>query len=234
MKRKYTPKSTASAKFAKNSQLFRPGYTRTSGTYGRFQPSGGELKFHDLSITSTPTNVGVVMADLLTIPQDTTTNGRIGREITIREFHMEGIVSKVAGSGTGVEAGPRALRLLLVQDKQCNGTQMLVDEVLATLAMNSFRNLENSKRFNILYDQRVILNPPITNVSGDANIVTVGSKKAVKFHKKCNIVINYDIGTTSGAIGTIRSNNLAFIVIQATGTTGALAHLHVRVRYSDK
>lgn len=237
MKRVYPGyKKTPSAKFAKSKGLFRPGYDRTSGRYGRFQPSGSELKFHDVTIAETDISEnGCVCTALLTILQNTKATGRIGKTITLKEIHMHGTAKRARSfSATGATQQPKVLRLLLVQDKQANGAAAVTADVLEVLVDNkdyqAFRNLDNSKRFNILYDKRIHLNVPFAGNSSE--YATNGVFQPCVLHKKINIPIEYDAGTTTGAIGTIRSNNLILLLISSDDLFVDF-HAKIRIRYED-
>lgn len=232
-KKGYKKPSNANTKFKKKIKMFRPGYDRTGGAYGRYSASG-EMKYHDVLVQETDVPAaGVTMGALLTIAQNTLPTGRIGRQITIKEIHIRSRASHSGVTGASLASTePRTLRVILVQDKQANGASGGIASVLKTADYLSYRNLDNSKRFNILMDKTVSLNPPLAWGAGPT-YTTNGIKKQINFNKKCNMIIDYDQTATTGALSTIRSNNIFLLAITDTNLECDY-EAQVRIRYTDK
>lgn len=189
----------------------------------------GELKFLDTSNSFTFDTTGEVPANgqLNLIPKGTGASERIGRKVHIKSIHMRSTIQPNAVTWSG----GAMIRFLIVQDKQCNGaaaTWSGVNGVLAADTISAFRNLDNIDRFVILKDWFL----PITACAG----VTTSFNTPImefEFHKKCNIPIEFDAVADTGAITTIRSNNL-FMLARSTTDDDILQHSGVtRIRYID-
>jgi len=218
--------------YKRRSRSFRPGYDRTSGLYGRFAGSGGtgaELKFFDTTVDQgTVSSVGVVVNSLNLIPQNTTQTGRIGRKCTIKSIQWNYQVSLGRVDDAMNPAPGDTLRMILYQDKQCNGATIVGTDLLLS-SIHSFKNLTNSNRFIVLCDKLVNVN--YTAVASD----TVGFMtqprvtKMAKWYKRVNIPLEFS--GIAGAIIEIRSNNLGVLLI----TTNGLCNIDsiVRLRFAD-
>jgi len=230
---------------AKKRYVRRPriGFYRTGGVFGRF--AGGrpaELKAIDceqtaLAFAATGTifpqtasalNYGPAAGSapstgsLVTIVQGDQFYQRIGKSITIKKISCRWTMQAADLGST--------FRLLLVQDTQANGAVPTVNQVLGftgkTVVDRDFNNLENSKRFKILYDKYGDINA-LTSNGATYNTRNLSGK----FFKNCNIPIIWDTSATTGAIGTLRSNNLFFIALCLTGD--AALSFTTRLRYQD-
>jgi hypothetical protein len=80
-----------------------------------------------------------------------------------------------------------------------------------------------------LYDKVVAVNYLTLTSDGAGVVSSDGLRKPFKFHKDVNIPIEFD--ATSGAIGTIRSNNLGVCLLGGPGIAGFLSK--IRLRFSD-
>lgn len=223
--RKY--RRTGTYKYAK-------GYSQTSGFYGRYNRasvknsaiSAGELKFKDTSlVVNTVTQTGTIEpatdGTFLKIPVGTGPSDRIGRQIKVKSINAYLTITKTSSA-----LSTDTVRLLWVLDTQCNGTVPTVDTVLHSTNVNSFRNMANSKRFVILKDDEVNL----TSQTWDGTNFNLTSRQR-NFFKKCNLPIEYDPSLNTGAITTIRSNNIFLLCISMYGT--CKVNGYVRIRYED-
>lgn len=157
------------------------------------------------------------------IPQGVAESERVGRKVTIKSIMMHGTMTAgVAGTGG------QTVRMLLVQDTQCNGAATTYATVMNGTNTWPFRNLDNIDRFRVLKDWKICLNAQ-AGVAG----AWQPTKRFINFYKKCNIPIEFDNTATTGAITTIRSNNLFLLAIadsddDVTNYTGV-----TRIRYTD-
>jgi len=202
-----------------------------SGNYRYGRSSNPELKFFDNAIsTSTPT-AGTVSNQLLTIPQDATQSGRVGRKIVVRKIVCN-LTALINGTGTAAAIGSDRVRFVLVLDKQANGAACdwasVGNGVFTAANVDALRNLDNVQRFKIIKDWDLALNCT-SGVSGAWNF----QAKAINFVHNCAIPIEYDGSVTTGAIGSIRSNNLCLLVIGTTVNNGASLQGTIRIRYTD-
>jgi len=206
-------------------RLVRPGYTRTSGYYGRYNRPGSssELKFFDTSINFSIDTTGAIEAQLNLVPQGTTESQRIGRKITIKSIAIKGYIE-----GNGVASTAQLVQMNLILDKQCNGAAAAYNDVYVSNSINAHRNMANSERFDVLKTWRIPINPQVTIIAGTSFLPTY---KNFKYYKKCNIPIEFN--NTTGAIAEIRSNNLSLIAISAGGDDTANFTATARITYSD-
>lgn len=188
--------------------------------------TNGELKFLDtVQATTVPAAAGSVYTNLVVIPQGDTESMRNGRKVVIKSINIRGrmYIQPQANSANTSDV----IRIMLVQDKQANGVAFTPALVLQTTDFLSYRNLANTSRFQVLYDQSFSLNS-LGGVATDS----FESVKTWTINRKVNIPIEYDNSATTGAIGTQRSNSLA---IMAIAENGALSNIQYtsRVRYVD-
>lgn len=207
------------------------GYTRRVGMYGRFGTGRGnnaqvEKKFYDTvlalgataGLASTTQATGAVN---LTLPQNTTANGRIGQKIVIKSIQMKLSFGLAAGATDN-----DLYHFYLVQDTQANGALPAMSDMFdgGTIGL-AMRNIANGNRFKILKHIHVRLN-------ADAGVAAAfgGDAQQQDFFMKCNIPISYN--STLGAVTEIRSNNLFIIYGSANGV--ATASGVCRIRYTDR
>lgn len=209
-----------------------PGYTRSTGYYGRFSGTTHERKFHDLVIDDTSiATAGEVMTTgtINTIVQGVTESTRIGRKINVTKIMWNWNVFLKAT--TVVANTIDNVRMILFLDKQCNGATAAVGDLLETADYQSFNNLANKDRFVVLYDKKLTF----TAAAGGGNTTStaqwIGAQRHGSFHKSCNIPIEYDNEAPTGAIGTIRSNNLAVLLISESGHCSLTSQ--IRLRFTD-
>ncbi len=212
------------------------GYLRTGGLYGRYGASvavrgrraTAEYKFFDTTkATTTATTAGVIFDDSLNeIPQGVTESTRVSRKCVIKSLSMRGNYDIL--SATSANQTSDVLRIIVYMDKQTNGQTAAVSDILETAKYNSFRNLSNSGRFKVLMDKSYGISA--LSGQGDGTTFAFGEvARAWNFHKRCNIPIEFS--DTSGAIGTIRSNNIGVLAISKAG---AVKFDYIaRVRFSD-
>lgn len=207
------------------------GFVRTAGYYrGRRSGSGQELKFKDTTVPAALSLlVGTIhSSSLVTIPQDGTESGRVGRKITVKSIHVRGL-SVLAGT-TDENNTDDTIRLMLVLDKQANGTAPAVTDILETASIDSFNNLANKSRFRILKDTKLVLNSAMgaIGVSGKSGNRTIPFEWHIK---NLDLPIEYDNTAPTGALATVRSNNLVVLGISSDQT--ATVRYTARVRYTD-
>ncbi len=207
-----------------------PGVTRIGGYYGRYSGRGGELKFHDVTVDKVAVAAsGEFATSLNLIAQGITESTRIGRKCTIKSIHWNYQMVLPARDALSTPGNGDTLRAIVYLDKQCNGTAATATSILETATWQSFRNLANSGRYEILYDKQTNLNYLTLGSDGAAVISSCIVVRSYKFNKKCNIPIEFD--NTTGALTEIRSNNIGLLVISSTGTCNLNSEF--RLRFSD-
>lgn len=221
-----------------------PGYTRSSGAYMRYQPSGAELKYFD--DTATYLNQGVGLAtindQIVNIAQGTEPFQRIGRSVVIRSIECK-INLQAQWAGTPALFLPAAVsyRVDLVLDKQANGAAFGGGDLYeitmapAAVATNKFLNLYNSDRFVVLKRWEGDMNPPsfpavTVGVAGNVYV-----NRDLKLKKNCAVKMEFS-GTT-GAAAEIRSNSLSLVYSfdcsQAANVSININSQNTRLRFSD-
>lgn len=205
-----------------------PGRTRQAGFYGRYAPSGGEQKFHDLDIDDAViATSGIAEDSCLTIAQGVTESQRVGRKCTVKNIGWKYQIT--LPSTTGDTATSDTVRVILYQDKQTNGATATVAGILESADFQSFNNLSNSSRFRTLLDRTYDLNAPSGGTSA-AGVDQFGEFTVHdSFYKRCNMPIEYD--STTGAITEMRSNNVGVLLLSSQGLCAFGSKM--RVRFSD-
>ena len=208
-------------------RLYKRGYTRTSGFYGRFSGNHPELKFHDISVDDTLVAIGATIdfPSINTIAQGTTESERVGRKCVIRKIAWRyNIILRPTASDFNTSD---EIRVILFLDKQCNGAPAINLDILETSDYQSFRNLANSGRFRVLMDRSYSL----VSKSGTSLGVNAYGEDQLNdsFYKDCQIPLEFD-GPT-GVITEIKSNNIGVMLASASGNVGFFSKL--RIRFSD-
>lgn len=195
---------------------------------GRYQKTS-ELKFFDTALSFLVDTTGEVPAtgQLTLIPQGVTESTRIGRRCTIKSIQIRGTAVWNPAAGN---VGATISYIYLVWDKQCNGAAASVTDVLTSNLMSTaLANLENSDRFIIL-KRFVIPQQSEAGVNGAFSI----NQFPIDYYRKCNIPIDFDSSASTGALTTIKSNNL-FLLAGSEAVTDDLVSVNgtCRLRFSD-
>lgn len=158
------------------------------------------------------------------IPQGVTESNRVGRKCVVKSIQLKMQLRYTPGANSDETAF-----VYLVLDKQCNGAAAAATDVLTSADFEkAMTNLENSDRFVILKKWAISFNPT-AGISG----APVAMNEIVEYYKKVNIPIEYDSTAATGAIGTIRSNNI-FLLAGAGLTDDTVAVLGTcRLRFQD-
>ncbi len=192
---------------------------------------GREYKFHDELFSATMTTGGTILLNgsLNEIAQGIQESQRVGRKIVIKSVQMKAKYRLSTSTGA---TGNNLYRVIIFQDKQCNGATAVVLDLLEQADLLSFYNLANSSRFRILLDETKVMNPSAGAGNGTANDFNE------VFHFKeysipVNIPIEFDNSASTGAIATIRSNNIGLLVIMNEATEDVTIAATTRLRFSD-
>ncbi len=211
-----------------------------------------EKKFYDGDLTDAVVAVGAEFADVVSagpsvlsstlndIPIGTSASTRIGRKCTITNIYIrltfQYIVLTIA-SLVAVEQSQELIRIILYQDKQSNKANdsavTKVAQLLTAETYDAFRNLNNSQRFNILYDKTFNWNAlALGSGNGTANDSTRERKQYyVKISKKVFIPLDFD--STLGAITELTQNNIGLMYITRFGGRLELTGGQYRLRFID-
>lgn len=224
--------------------MFRKGYDRTGGFYGRFREGGRsvpEKKFLDgVSVSAFVLtdqwqlfDDGTGVSHFPEIAQGSGAQNRVGRECVVTNINFRGFML-LNSEVTLVDNNNHSndiVKLAVILDKQCNGAVALASEVWAGTGsqdINSFRNLSFASRFAVLWEKTYVISAP---VGGDGTDHYIGGKiLPFSFALRVNIPMVYS-GTT-GAITEIQSNNFFMMAVSAdTGAAGLNIRGRMRLRF---
>ncbi len=207
-------------RYSRRGQQFgRWGNVRYRRGGGHYHPSR-ELKFHDLVVDDAVVPAtGANTLSFCLIQQGIQETGRIGRKCVVKSVAFRYTVATPTDAILG-----DTIRIIIVWDKQANGSIPAVTGVLDTASLSSYLNLENSGRFVVLMNRFHTIN---IMASGTAT-GTWPNEQYHTFFKKVNIPIEFS--GTAGVIGEITSNNIYAIYITANGNAGVFDS-KVRIRF---
>ncbi len=214
---------------AKRRLTYHPGFQRTVGNYGRYNTGqAGEVKFHDVDLDDAVVASGGTVTDsICKIAQGTTEITRLGRKCTIVGINWHYMINIPEVDALATPSSFGVCRIILYQDRQCNGATAAVTDILETADYQSFKNLTNSGRFKTLLDKTIVFNymglgSDNTGVSSQAAFAKQGS-----YYKKCNIPLEFS--ATAGAITEIKSNNIGVLLISKND--GTVFESKIRLRF---
>ncbi len=208
------------------------GFVRTAGLFGI---TPGEMKFFDQDINDpaiasggTIFTNGSAEASLLRIPEGNGASERIGRTITIKSIGWRFKITfptQTLGNSTN-----DVVRVILYLDKQANGAAAAITDILAADDFQAFNNLANKSRFRTLMDRTYDMN--LTAGSGQNAADEYGEMGITDtLFKRVNLKIEYATTAATGALATIRSNNICMLILSNSGL--CVMDGVMRLRYSD-
>lgn len=224
------------------------GKIRVGGTGSvKSRMNATELKYLDKScaVEAVPTSMGVpsfggagggFLGSLVTIPQGTSDITRIGKRVIIKSvagrINFSYTVQNSASGQTSATA-----KIFLIQDTQQNGSTTCSNSGVftGTDANFAYPNVENQQRYKILWQKQIQVGGGAAAYWNGASVNTPTVTKQISFYKKCSIPIDFDNSATDGSMGTIRSNNIYFIVGRDASPGAGTMTLNgvARVRFID-
>lgn len=213
------------------SSTFR-NYRGSSRRNGGLVGSQREQKFLDVDI-GTQTTIGATLdvTEPCVIPQGDGQSQRIGRRVFIKSIQLRGtiVLPKVAD----FDSTSTIVRLLLIQDTQTNGVKFTGSNLLVEDLFDAYNKLSNRNRFKTLLSQDYKL----TAKGGAANSTTTyeTAEDIVNIHiyKKVDIEIEFDDTVATGAVASVRSNNLYWCWFLSSSVTTPVFTGNSRIRYFD-
>lgn len=209
--------------------LYKKGYERLSGFYGKFKPAfGKELKFFDTIINISDTNhlwKPLHINALNSVGRGTDPDQRIGRNFTTRTIQFKFRIEKIDLIST------LTYRIVVVLDRQANGevpnaAQIWLNPGPTTSAWHSPRNLENIERFEFLWDKTYTLDAMSGGSSGRA--VSIADSYYKKIHLKTEMS-----GTAGPAtITDIKDNSITLWACTNTSAANAVTTGTFRIRFT--
>lgn len=194
---------------------------RTIRTY--FPKASTEWKYIDTTINQ-DVNTTATLTLLNGLSLGNTASTRIGQKITMQS--MEAAVRLKTTAATGVE---QFVRFLIVLDRQANGAAPALTDILLAANWQSPRNLNNRKRFKILYDYRNCLGATAASTGTETSRM---DKIYYKFKKP--YIVDYN-SSNFGDIRDISSNSLYFCTVGSAAADDTDSNLitTLRLRYTD-
>jgi len=188
-----------------------------------------ELKFLDTSFATYTFDTTGTVTLLNPIAEGDDNINRNSRSVLVKSVAVRGFVAQQPNA-VAANTLPQKARLLLVWDNAANGALALATDVMVAINAMSFPNVNNEKRFTILFDQSYAIGPFATTATQSIVDNTV---KDIEGLVNLNAPVEF-IGTT-GAIASIGNGALLAITLgtSATGANAAYGSLAYRVRFQE-
>lgn len=170
---------------------------------------GAEKKFNDVTGTATTLLTTPQLILLNGVSTGTDYNTRIGREVNMTSEYLR---MTIFSTGTGW------VRMMLIYDKQPNGSAPALTDILVSQSVVAPNNLNNKDRFCSISDKVYKLDT--------ASQLSVFVKK----YKKMNTPATYS--GTGNTIASISTGSL-YLILLSTSDTPSCSY-YSRVRYVDK
>jgi len=187
------------------------------------------LKFVGITLIDAVVAVtGSVNTQIFIIPDGDAQSEKAGLRIMIKSIQIRFVLT--LPSTATLSNSVDICRVILVQDRQCNGALPSVDDILNGASFVNLKNVENTRRFSTLLDRSISINS--MGAQGNGTVFTsLPAIKHFSFYKTMNMPVYYNNSANTGVITTINSNNLVMLFISENGNCGLKAR--IRVRYTD-
>ncbi len=181
--------------------------------------------------------VHATTATLNDIPQGVTESTRVGRKCTITNILLRlnfGFSTSNQATLNEANTSHETIRFILYWDRQCNGGGISSTDILDLDNYLSFQNISNSRRFVILSNKIFQWN---SSAIAEGNGTTRSSERVtneyiVRISKKVFIPIEFS-ETTTGALATIKSNNIGILIWAKHGGRMVVNDSQCRIRFLD-
>lgn len=156
----------------------------------------------------------------------------IGRELLMKKLSFRYIFNPNTTNLSVATNGSFIARLILVYDKDPNGSAPLITEILTTDDFGSYRNLDSSDRYAVLYDQVRQINP-------DGGGAVGGAVRGALGYWTDNIKLNHIMkfqGATAAITSIVKGAIYAFIAQNGDGNFAGLVtqgQWWSRIRFTD-
>lgn len=162
-----------------------------------------------------------------------TSTTRIGRKCMIKSLHLKGAIYKAQASDQVDVDDPVQVTFMIVQDTQTNGAQAQGETVMDTTPAAaeecmSFRNLEYSKRFRLLFKKTFILRDAVAFTDGANTASTTGTAVFLNINKRLNIPVEFISSTP--AVADIVDNSIHVYCCASIGNATKLKY-NTRIRF---
>lgn len=236
-------------KKSKRSSKSRRKGRKTVHTHVSFKKVGNELKYRDEYRSGSQIVAGwggntEILTSLLTVPQGLTSQSRVGKDIFITSLHFK-FYLEMNQAQTDAIALVNSIRVLLVVDKQCNGSLPTLDTVLDKTDSGgsevnpsmAYRKLKNSGRFTILKDSLKKLDMDFVVGTGGESPTFAGKMEQtvvcnINFKKALKITYS---ANTGGLAERTENNVFLYLISKNSFDPQACAYKEMcaRIRYYD-
>lgn len=187
-----------------------------------------ELKWHDVGISETgDLSAGVVCASLNLIPESKTEITRRGLKIICTHISFRYDIDLPQWLAVGVPGEASPVRIILFLDKQCNGAAAAVTDVLLSAEYNSFINLYNQGRFDILMDKIHNINYGAGGPDATCDCKFIAGY-GMSYHWEQDVHLMLDFDGPDDVIGEVTKNNLGLLIITRTSTPNVIGRIRLR------
>lgn len=204
-----------------------PAPKRTRATRNRRYPRQ-EFKSLDVSASATTVDTTGSVTLLNGCIRGSDISNREGREILMKSLQL-----KVYVAANGQATGDQLARVMIVYDRQSNGTALTPTEVIDGCCALGMRNLENKRRFKILHDMVFTLNATYDGATTWNQ--NPGQHYYKEIYRKINLPVTFGSGN-AGSVTDISTGSLYMVRIGtvAAGTAAAACSFTSRIRFTDQ
>jgi len=223
--------SKRSGKIRGKKRSYKKARRGTLRSFSALAPPRYEKKFKDTATSAAMlefATAGVVQNSFVTMASGSGNGERIGNRITVTNVNAH-LLAVTGTSNTNPGLDNTVVRVILGIDKQCNGANTAIGDVLQSASPYSFRNMYTLNRFVILKDKLFVMDPTIYMATNSGQVGRI-----LKFSWKGQLPIMFSDATAT--ISNIETNNLFLLVVtDRTATAGQTDGIvgTVRVKYTD-
>lgn len=188
-----------------------------------------ELKYYDLSLSSTPDYNGTIVNFMNSITQGDTQNQRNGSKIRLHSIQFKGVIT----GNVAANAVSQVVRFMIILGKNENTTNLTVPNVLQlTGSVNtpySPYNWDQRSKFDILRDRTFIV--PSGEAVGAATTTNISAgyrPTYVKMYKRLNKVVTFNAATTN-----IINHGLYYCFASDSSANLPAVQGYFRITYTD-
>lgn len=216
-------------------KMQKTGMYRVAGNPIMRNPS--EKKWFDNNHTDTLNNVTPSVIKISSdIAQGSQPFQRQGYKCFVDKILCKGLIVKDSHTNAGHSGA--AVRFMIIQDMQANGSLPVLDDILdptddqsgATVGMiTRFNNLYNNRRFRTLSDKLIMLN----DLSGTQT--SFGAQvQMFEVYKRFKEPLELTFNGTTGAVGEMTSNSIFCLAIAYSTAVGGGNWPDINVRWTTR
>lgn len=202
-----------------------------------------ELKYYDLNTSVViPTGAGnahtvdpATQLCLFAPIQGSGQSNRDGNLATVYEVEISGRIIYEGTAGGTLPPPTQYVRIMLLLDRQTNGTQATGGDLLeippAPFDINSFERLENSERFWVIKDRYFTPKNSSMSQNGAANYSSMVIEEHFRMKHRFSLGLKTRFLSNAGTVGDIKDNSLHVFALAAPNTANQLIY-STRVRFA--